>query len=346
MDLVKLNTEEIKKFYNTRNTEDYINSKGDIILNKDSIVLTRVTNIFPEGGIIRSKALDYVLDDVKKYASVFHKYFEDNDINEPYIKYYSARSTIHFTINSLVSNQNMSNFTDSRYFIFDLFKNHIDDSLISLREEDTFFKDELRLSKYAFICMTEETYNSLDNNQINVLNNLKKVFIYDEDIFNSLNLSNNSNINKYLIEETIVNLVLEKMGYISYVLDPEGFKYNNVMEANMLSLLEYIRKDLNISNVKHFFSDSNKQDSVVFDKNIESSLKSHFEYIVNNSKVDATLKEKLMSHQKEIGSYYSKEIYNLVSKLLNKIGTDEYIRLTLEYNNLLEKERLAKINDN
>lgn len=346
MDLVELNTEEIEEFYNTRDTDEYINAKGNIILNKDSIVLTRVTNIFPEGGIIRSKALDYVLDDVKKYASVFHKYFEDNDINEPYIKYYSARSTIHFTINSLVSNQNMSNFTDSRYFIFDLFKNHIDDSLISLREEDTFFKDELRLSSDAFICMTKETYNTLNTKQKEVVNNFKQVFVYDADIFGNLNLTNNYNANKYLIEETIVDLVLEKMGYTSYTLDPDGYKYNNVMEKNMLSLLEYIREDLDISDIKHFFSECNKQDSVNFGINIEESLKRHFLYIVNNSKIDKKLKEKLLTHQEEIGSYYSKEIYKLIAELLNKIGKDEYIRLTLEYNDMLEKERLTKINCN
>lgn len=346
MNLITLSIKEIKEFYELRNTDKYIDSKGDIILNKDSIVLTRVTNIFPNNLTVTSKALDYVLDDVRKYASVFHKYFEDNDIdNEPYIKYYSARSTIHFTINSLVSNQNMSNFTDSKYFIFDLLKNHIDDTLISLREEDTFYKDEFKLSHDAFICMTKETYDSLDDKQKKVLDNLKSVFIYDGEIFNTLNLTNNNSNNKYLIEESIVGLVLDKMGYISYTLDPDGFKYENVMEKNILSLLDYLRKDLDISNIKHFFSESNKQDSVMFGINIEKSLKRHFEYIVTNSNIDTKLKNELLNHREEIGSYYSNDIYILVNKLLDKIGTDEYIHLTLEYNNILEKERLELIKD-
>lgn len=346
MNLTSLSINEIESFYNIHKTDEYINDKGDIILKEDSIVLTRVTGFFPDNGIIKSKASDYVLDDVRQYASIFHKYFEDNEIpNEPYIKYYSARSTIHFTINGLVSNQNMSNFIDSRYFIFDLLKNHIDDSLVSLREEDTFFKDEFVLSKDAFICMSKTTFDSLSDKEREVLNNLKQVFLYDENIFNTLVLSNNSGTNKYLIEESIVSLVLDKMNYISYSLAQDGYKNDNVMEKNMLSLLGYLRSTLNISDVKHFFSESNKHDSVMFGINIEKSLKRHFEYIVINSKIDDTFKEELLSHQKEIGSYYSSDIHKLVTKLLNTIGIDEYIRLTLEYNNILENERL-KLREN
>lgn len=130
------------------------------------------------------------------------------------------------------------------------------------------------------------------------------------------------------------------MGFVAYHIDPDGYKFDNVMERNMIDLLNYIRVNLKISDTKHFFSKNNMEDSIKYGINIEESLKRHFKYVVTNAKIDDKLKDKLLSHYNEIGSYYSEEIYSLVYKLLDKIGIEEYNKLTIEYNNILENERL------
>ena len=121
---------------------------GQIITNNydaKSMCLVRTTDVFPSDGCIRSMANSNTL--LKTSSMLLGEALNNTDLKDKcQIMYYGYRSTVHFSMNGLVSNHAYGNFSNRNFIIIEPFFHHIQDDIISLRVEDTYFKDFVSLS--------------------------------------------------------------------------------------------------------------------------------------------------------------------------------------------------------
>ena len=103
--------------------------------------------------------------------------FLENEIEEEFLeksKEYSPlstqyRSTVHFTLNGAVSNHQYGTF-NSPFVIVEPFKHHENDSnIVSVRGDDTYFKDGISLSSDAVVLVPIEYKDKAENLEINVV---------------------------------------------------------------------------------------------------------------------------------------------------------------------------------
>ena len=135
-------------------------------------VLIRKTGTFPKEGIVETPvhALAYefgkssIIGDAiydklrEKYTTIENMTRESKKYD---VYYETYRSTIHFTINGVVADSMYGQFSYP-YAIIEPLKHHIDDeSLATLRVEDTYFTDDMKLSDEAIILVPESEVDSL-----------------------------------------------------------------------------------------------------------------------------------------------------------------------------------------
>ena len=306
----------------------------------EDLVLVRATDIFPKDKIITTpingNATEYATSsilgeainellkeeyhDIDKYLSEEKKY---------HVIYETLRSTIHFCINGLVSSHSLGIFDNKPYIIIEPLKYHIkDNSLLSLRAEDTYFNDNMYLSNDAFIIIREEEYNKIKNNKeyTNTLEQFKNVFVYS---------GNN--------EKKAIKEALEKLGYDSFIINNNGYVdglSDNTSASVMYEYIYTLRKEYNISSTIHFNSELNIEEA---NKRNELGKKidlEHFFYIINNSNLPKELIEVInnLYNEDEIdieNGYNDKyeRIIEISYEILKIIGLDKLKELTIEFNN-------------
>lgn len=291
----------------------------------DNCVLIRTTDIFPINGIIETPVHghSYGFDASYYIGDLIRKKFRDMGKECPKgyeVIFERMRSTIHFTINGIVVLSNL--FTQEYPFIIiEPFKHHINDkSLINIREEDTYFNDDMHLSKDCVILMDEAKYEELKD-RINLSN------------YNIMTYTGNAN--------EFLKKVIEDSGYPFFRICDHG--YSDVMtpdtEASKMRrfLIEYA-KDHNISQEKHFYSDINYEDAVKRNKSGEEYSKKHLIYILNSGLVESELATKIKS---ALEKEDDEELDPLLEQTISNIDLEKLMILTQEFNKK-EIEKLQK----
>ena len=339
MGVIRIDNDKLEWFI--KNAYKELNDR-DSKYNINDLCLVRTTDILPSNGVIESRANAQAI--LKMYSPYFK--FSDKDIE--LISYYSYRTTIHFTLNGLVGNHSMGSFSGRSYFIFDSLFNQVNNNLMTLRSEDTYFKDSFNLSEDASICMSEESYNHLSNDKREFLNRYK-IFIYDID------KSILDNYDNERIEIGIVRYVLTSLGYPSFVISSHGYTSSCVSAILMEEFIASYACKHNISRKPHFGSDVHREDNMIESANMLESGINHYEYVVSNANIDNEFKSKMLNYLPYLrnsglflinkylwaqgkSNIETKEFISDVGKFLKIVGKDEYNRLTLEYNHNLSVE--------
>ena len=292
----------------------------------DNCVLIRTTDIFPINGIIETPVHGhaYGFDASYYIGDLIRKKFRDMGKECPKgyeVIYERMRSTIHFTINGIVT---LSNFFTQEYpfIIIEPFKHHINDkSLINIREEDTYFNDDMHLSKDCVILMDEAKYEELKD-RINLSN------------YNIMTYTGNAN--------EFLKKVIEDSGYPFFRICDHG--YSDIMTpdteaSKMRKFLSEYANSHNISQDRHFNSDLDYNDALARSKSGKEYSKKHLIYVLNSGLVESELATKIKS---ALEKEDDEELDPLLEKMIADIDLEKLKVATQEFN----KIEIAKLREN
>lgn len=296
-------------------------------------VLIRTTDIFPKDKVIKTPLNgnaygfgssvifnEAIIQNVKNmYPDVMSKGYEE--ILKDYQLFFDIpRSTIHFTINGLVSSHMYGNFDDRPYIIIEPLKHHIDDpALKGLRVEDTYFNGDINLSEES-ILMMPKTFFEANKGNLEFLESLKG--------FNIVVFDGN--------DKKAVDFVIRSFGYNAFDINNHGYSdafFSNNDETRMIKFVRDLADKHAISQDRHCYSEVYKEDN---QKMIDASIKREkefLEYVINSVIIPVELKNRIES---EVSS--SRDISYLANspsiiKLVEIIGLDNLKVLMNDYNN-------------
>lgn len=328
--------EEKIKFIDTT----YMEVEGDSVDYSDKqytindCILVRTTDIFPKDGIVQTpingNAYEFgnstILGEAirKKLKEKHPNYYMTEEAGEKYsselaefnVCFETCRRTIHFAMNGLVGSTAYGNFDGKPFVIFDPLKYHLDESLKSLRVEDVYFDNDMRLSNECSILL-EENYLKENSNNLEFLEQLKnfKVYVYRGN------------------QQAAVSKVLSDLGYDSFLVSSNGYSNglnDGYAASNMWRFVNEFAIENNISLDRHFNSQINYEDSINRqEKGKEIDIK-HLTYILDNSTVSEELKNKIVSLLYE-NPYY---LEPLMDELVQEIGLDQIKELTKQFNEM------------
>ncbi len=332
--------EEKIKFIDTTHIEingdsvDYTDKEYGI----EDCILVRTTDIFPVDGIVqtpingnaygfgRSSILGEAIS--KKVREKHPNYYMTEESGEKYSRelaefdvcFETCRRTIHFAMNGLVGSTAYGNFDNKPFVIFEPLKYHLDSSLKSLRVEDVYFGDDMKLSRECSILL-EENFIKEHSNDLEFLEQLKnfKVYVYRGN------------------QQAAVSKVLSDLGYDSYLISSNGYS-NGLSEgmaaSKMWRFVNNFATENNIGLDRHFYSEINQEDSMNRqEKGKEIDIK-HLTYILDNSNVSEELKNKIVPLLPDYISY----LEPLMDELVNELGLEQIKQLTKEFNDLYIKQ--------
>ena len=332
--------EEKIKFIDTTSMEvngdsvDYIDKEYTI----NDCVLVRTTDIFPMDGIVQTpingNAYEFGRSSIigeaisKKVREKHPNYYMTEEEGEKYSKelaefevcFETCRRTIHFAMNGLVGTTAYGNFDNKPFVIFEPLKYHLDSSLKSLRVEDVYFNNDMRLSNECSILL-EENYLKENSNNLEFLEQLKNfnVYVYRGN------------------QQAAVSKVLSDLGYDSFLISSNGYSNglsDGMAASKMWRFVNDFATQNNISLDRHFYSNINYEDSMIRqEKGREIDIK-HLTYILDNSTVSEELKNKIVPLLYEHPSY----LESLMDDLVNELGLEQIKQLTKEFNDLYIKE--------
>lgn len=304
----------------------------------EDCVLVRTTDIFPMDGIVQTpingNAYEFGKSSIlgeaisKKVREKHPNYYISEEAGEKYwrelaefdVCFETCRRTVHFAMNGLVGSTAYGNFDGKPFVIFEPLKYHLDSSLKSLRVEDVYFDNDMRLSNECSILL-EENFLRENSNNLEFLEQLKnfKVYVYRGN------------------QQAAVSKVLSDLGYDSFLVSSNGYT-NGLSDGKAASKMWRFVNDFaiqnNISLDRHFYSEINQEDSMIRqEKGREIDIK-HLTYILDNSNVSEELKNKIVPLLPNYISY----LEPLMDELVEEIGLDQIKELTNSFNDLYIKE--------
>ena len=298
-------------------------------------VLIRKTGVFPENGIIqtpinglayefgKSTILgDAIYDKLREQYSDNNKFREELDKYDVYFETY--RRTIHFTINGVVADSLYGQFPYP-FAIIEPLKHHVDDdSLETLRVEDTYFTDDMKLSDEAIILIPEEEREKLAER-------------YD---------LTGLNIRTYTGElEQAIKDELQEAGYDFFDVNDHGYRKgldSGTKDSEMYNFIYEYCQAHGIPQKKHFYSDINYEDQQKRMEEAERMDELHLKYILDSGLIS----EKVVERTKallEDRRYYKQEFDELMRQVVDQVGLDKLAELTTDFNQKMINDRELRI---
>lgn len=337
--------------------EEGFYNKDGVLKNQDYTIdemyLVRTTDIFPNDKKVKSVAYDngILKADSFIFKEILYDFPEDIRSNCQ-VAYNGYRSTIHFCLNGLVGNHAYGYFSERKFLILEPFKYHVnDENIISLRSEDTYFKDYINLYD-AIVIMPKKIYEVLKGN--NELANYK-IITYDftrEQIQEMYPVPEGfrNEYSQTVFEQNIIRCALQLLCAPCFTISSHGY-YDDANSNSMNELINNIRQEHNLGFNPHFNSPIHQEDTSQNEKNSMESDINHFIYVVTNSGLEQSLIDELLYFVPFLQNEDNFNGYGLCSKLryndlitdktlfdlklkefFNKIGIDKFIELTKEYN--------------
>ena len=309
----------------------------------DDCLLIRTTDIYPQNHIVQtpkhghaysfgSSVLfsDLLISRIKsKYPNVMssqeEKEFEQ--VLREYDVFFSIpRSTIHFTINGLVGSHEYGSFDNRPFIIIEPLKNQIDNpSLEGIRTEDTYFSDDLVLSKDAVIMIPKWYYDSIDSSTIKSEYN---VFVFEGK------------------EIDAISYVLNSLGYNAFIVGKHGYVKSFMDqndETNMTLFIRNFAHNNNLKQDKHCYSEIYKDDYITRYKANNEEEREYLRYIVDNSILPDDLLKKISYYINNLSDISDITRDSCIEQLLDIIELDNLKKLTKEYNQIcIEKNKQLK----
>lgn len=303
--------------------------------NLDDCVIIRTTDIFPKDKIIQTPIhgnaygfggsvifREAIIRKIKQsYPNGVVSDEEDflNKLNQYNLFFDIPRSTIHFTINGLVLSHLYGNFSNKPFIIIEPLKNHIDEkSLVGLRVEDTYFKDDVMLSNDAYIMISKTYFDAFKDNQEFILSLQDfNIIVFDGD------------------EKKAVDFVIRSLGYNSFNINNHGYseafmKDND--ETRMIKFIESLANKKGISQDRHCFSEIYKEDYDLMYKMVDKRERDFLLFVLDNAIITDDLNKQIIY---ELSNYF--DITRLtnskaIHKLVDMIGLDNLKKFITEFN--------------
>ena len=285
----------------------------------DDCVLIRTTDIFPQNHIVLSPKNGYAL--LKTMPEEFRDFLYSREVDLPYeekekiaeklsIYEVMGRDTIHFCLNGLVGDHAFNSFGGRPYIIVEPLKYHVEDkNLESLRVEDTYFSDRVKLSDEAVLIISEEAYNVIKDDP-NYVSDLESYDIY---IYKGNN------------QQKAVSEVLKRLGYDSFLVSSHGYSNGTALYTPAYEMYNYINKyaeDNDISNKPHFGSKFHYEETKRMDEIIGPIVKRMF-YIMSRE---------LSKDENELDDYYIYKDKEVIRNLIKEYGIERLCSLVEKIN--------------
>ena len=304
--------------------------------NIEDCVLIRKTGTFPKDGIVETPvhALAYefgkssIIGDAiydklrEKYNNNIEDIARESKKYDVYFETY--RRTIHFTINGVVADSMYGQFSYP-YAIIEPLKHHInDESLATLRVEDTYFTDDMKLSDEAIILVPESEVDSLKEKY-----NLEGITIRTY---------------KDSLEEAIKETLTEK-GYDFFDVNDHGYRKgldSGTKDSEMYNFIYEYSKAHGIPQQRHFYAEINYEDREKRQEEAEKIDELHLRYILDSGLVNEETIDKI-NNLFENRMYYKQDFEELMSQVVDQVGLDKLAELTDEFNQKMINERESKL---
>lgn len=303
--------------------------------NIEDCVLIRKTGTFPKDGIVETPvhALAYEFGTSTIIGDAIcdklrEKYTTNEDMTRESKKYdvyfETYRSTIHFTINGVVADSVYGQFSYP-FAIIEPLKHHInDESLATLRVEDTYFTDDMKLSNEAIILVPESEVDSLKEKY-----DLEGITIRTY---------------KDSLEEAIKETLTEK-GYDFFDVNDHGYRKgldSGTKDSEMYNFIYEYSKVHGIPQQRHFYAEINYEDREKRQEEAEKIDELHLRYILDSGLVSEETIDKV-NKLFENRMYYKQNFEKLMSQVVDQVGLDKLAELTDEFNQKMINERESKL---
>ena len=231
------------------------------------------------------------------------------------------RDTIHFTINGLVQSSMYGDFEGRDYILIEPLKYHIDDSLRSLRPEDTFFKGNVDLSDESSLIIDENVFERIKDDPA-YTKDLEKFTLF---VYKGKN------------QAMAVKQALNHLGYDNFTISNSYYTNNESgLALQMTNFLSSFALEHNISQSRHCYTEEYQDEHEAEKKSIEEIDMRHLKYILEHGDVSQGLANHIMGYTE---FNYTPKFLELARKVVDKIGLDELSRLTDEFNKQMISER-------
>lgn len=324
MEVINTNVSKKRRAERLDNSR-YLKSKADKYELND-FALVRTTDFLPQDGILLPLCSEPFVTHTNNVASsVIFKLLQENYNLDPFneedykklkemANKYSPlssqyRSTIHFTLNGLVSNHSKGEFDNRNFIIIDKLTNHLGkEDFCSLRMEDTFVKGPFKLSSDAVILINKDKYGELlkDNPWLNDYH--VTLFTGDE---------------KAATEEVLLNL-----GITPEDIKEHGAEYSNRTPLHKEALAR-LAKTYNCELEKHVYSKEYRDDD---EKNLrvwEIFNRAFYNELCTTFKLEP--RDEIVSYLSSYSVNRQKQEEKL-KELIMQIGLVEYSEFVLSYN--------------
>ena len=305
--------------------------------NINDCVLIRKTGTFPKDNIVETPIHglayefgtstiigDALKDKLREQYSDNNKFREELDKYDVYFETY--RRTIHFTINGVVADSLYGQFSYP-YAIIEPLKHHVNDSsLKSLRVEDTYFTDDMKLSNESIVLIPED----------------EAVLLEEKYGFNGMNIRTY----KGSLEDAIKN-VLTELGYDFFEVCDHGYRKgldSGTKDSEMFEFIHEYSKNNGISQERHFYSEINYEDREKRQEEAEKIDELHLKYILDSGLVSEELIQKI-DELFEIRRYYKSKFNELMRQLIDEVGLDNLLALTEQFNKMMVDLNTKKKNN-
>ena len=313
-------------------TEEYIEKEYAIKeYTEEDFMLVRTTDYLSEDHILRPLCDIPFVTNINSvaYSALFNILREKNNINvfneeeceklqrlakenSPLSSQY--RSTVHFTLNGLVTSHEKGNFDNLNFKIIDRLNKHLGkENFISIRMEDTFIQGEVKLSDDSIILIDESKYNDLKSKYPYI--DTYNVILYKGD------------------EKKAVEMILQENNII-----PEQIQQHSQKETDRSS---YIREELDIISKKYSIGQEKHCNTEIYKEDDEKNIelwniydKYFYERLFSNfGIVDDKAKEFLLDSKTERTNKIE-----LFKEIILEIGLDDYMSYVKEYNKELKEK--------
>ena len=290
----------------------------------EDCVLIRKTSVLPKDGVVETpihgRAYEFGDSDllgpsIHKMVRRQHPNFEEFlEAIKPYQIYFETyRRTIHFTINGIVENSLYGEF-NYPYIIIEPLKYHIDSpSLEGLRVEDTYFSDDMVLSKECILFMREEDYKKVKGDIPSGIQ--VRTFTGDEN--------------------DAVKEILQELGYEFFVVNNNGYVKGLDSGTPDQAMYEFICSygtEHHINQDRHFYSSLNHEDVNIRMNEFRKMDQRYVNYILDSGLVDLELADEIRELLDD--PYATKILEEKFDKLVEQVGLERLRTLTEEFNQL------------
>lgn len=318
----------VQEFNERKEMLDYEQRKKEFY-DENDFVLVRTTNFLNSNHtfnpiskvpfVVRINGIAYsAIYDILKDKYNINVYVENDDYKKfrEMLEKYSPlstqfRSTVHFTLNGLVSSHSKGSFDDKNFIVIDKLKNHLGiDDFRSIRMEDTYLYGTVPISNEAIILINESKYQEL-------IDKFPYLDTYNVVLFRG-------------DERLATEMLLVSMNIVPEKIEEHSAEYSSRSQLHK-KFFDLVTEKYNVDTIPHSYSSEYKEDDQknlilwqIYDIKFYNEL---FDYFAIEEEKKESLINFLTSNE-----YDMYEKTEALKKFIISVGLEKYQEFVLNYN--------------